>query len=743
MKYIKYKKAQLGNNNYIVKSGDNLSTIAKKHNVSINDIISTNNIKNPDVLSLNQSLVIPKPKVNSVIKKPGYLIKQGDTLYDIAKNNNIGVNELKKANNLTSDTILAGKYLNIPKGLNEQVKDQNKKATQTFKMSNTPIDNRKVVLDYHKNSEDNFSIIDKKTNTLEIYKKGKLYKTINVGLGKNKSDVVTGLGGVKNYNTGAGVYSIASPEEYKYLIEDKHNQKLYGNNITGYKNERGVVQGSFLHQVPEGNEERNKKLQDSNPNNNRFSQGCVNCKKKDYEDYIKNLTPGNKLYILPEEDDNFFEVKNNKINFTTNKNKDIRGYNYTYDDKGNYLSSKVRRDTYQPFKTSKKLSSHILDNRNTQKQFNILSNQKKQLMEDLQLDSDTYDVLANQLMGHIKQETGSGLLKDFGERIINNVMDVIPIGHHTAENSSRGDLQIRYNQIPKNILKKYNVNSPDDLDDIEKAIPIGMFLKKDGLQQVVAKRNKLNNLTRENALDFVPYQYNQAKLLQDPNTNPQKNKYVRNVLNYAKNQLGGQNLPLVKAESKEVFQAPNGNIMKVNNNAPSHDDGILINGNKTSSASYNEGGVIIPANSVLSATHENRDSGDKSYTEADEAIKIKPKELDDYAKMLGFSKINNKKSVSPSKGFELLRNAKIKQADKYLKASDNNDPFIDKYSEASAKANLSLANTLPSDEDIYNLMFDVQETKKNYLNVRKAQLGGAINTGLNIKENGYTYKRKK
>lgn len=210
-----------------------------------------------------------------------------------------------------------------------------------------------------------------------------------------------------------------------------------------------------------------------------------------------------------------------------------------------------------------------------------------------------------------------------------------------------------------------------------------------------------------------------------------------------KKQLGGQDIPLVKAESKEVFQAPNGNIMKVNDNAPSHDDGILINGNKTSSASYNEGGVIIPANSVLSATHENRDSGDKSYTEADEAIKIKPKELDEYAKMLGFSKINNKKSVSPSKGFELLRNAKIKQADKYLKASDNNDPFIDKYTEASAKANLSLANTLPSDEDIYNLMFDVQETKKNYLNVRKAQLGGAINTGLNIKENGYTYKRKK
>lgn len=45
-----------------------------------------------------------------------YKIQQGDTLSGIAGKHNITVAELKKANNLTSDTIIAGKYLYIPDG---------------------------------------------------------------------------------------------------------------------------------------------------------------------------------------------------------------------------------------------------------------------------------------------------------------------------------------------------------------------------------------------------------------------------------------------------------------------------------------------------------------------------------------------------------------------------------------------------------------------------------------------------
>jgi len=541
----KLKKYVYAQNGYSVKSGDTLSAIAKANNIPLESLIKDNNIANSDKLSIGQKLVINKPKDDESYSGKSYRIAKGDTLYDISKKYNVGINQLKKYNNLDSDTIYENKTLKIPKQLQEQVIAKDKKAIPTFK-SNSVVDNEKLIQDYYKSRPDEqYTVLDKKAGKLKTYRGNTLISDINVGTGKNKGDYSTGLGGVKNYYTGAGVYTIADPSEYKQLIDDPYNKKLYGNNIIGYKNENGVIQGSFLHQVPEGNREKELKLEDNNPNNNRFSQGCINCKKKDFESIVKsNVLKNSKLYILPEDDSNFFENKNGKLNFTTNKNKDVRGYNFTYDDKGNYLSNKVRDASYRDFNIDKdKLQSHIFDNRNTAKQYEILKSKKKSLMKDLNLDSDTYDELARQMMGHIKQETGSGYVKDIGERIANNIMDIIPLGKHTAENSSRGDLQIRYNQIPKEILKKYNVNSPDDLDDIEKAIPIGMFLKKDGLQQVISKRNKLPNLTRENLTNFVPYQYNQAKLLQNPNTNPENNKYVKNVLNFANSlkQIGGEN----------------------------------------------------------------------------------------------------------------------------------------------------------------------------------------------------------
>lgn len=179
-------------------------------------------------------------------------------------------------------------------------------------------------------------------------------------------------------------------------------------------------------------------------------------------------------------------------------------------------------------------------------------------------------------------------------------------------------------------------------------------------------------------------------------------------------QIGGKG-NLVNAESKEVFKSPDGQIKKVNNQAPTHDDGVLINEEgQAQSATYNNGGVVIPAQSVLSATHENRDSGDKSYGILDEAIKVKPTELDDYALSLGLKKIKSKSSVSPSKAFELLKDKRDKEADKFLKFKTHS--FSDDYSKASEQANMTMANQLVKDEDLYDYLFQIQELKKNIIN---------------------------
>lgn len=90
---------------YIVKSGDTLYSIAKKYNVSVNDLKSFNNL-NSNIINIGQKLIIPFTNK--------YVVKSGDTLYSIAKSNNITVDELKSVNNLESNLISIGQVLIIP-----------------------------------------------------------------------------------------------------------------------------------------------------------------------------------------------------------------------------------------------------------------------------------------------------------------------------------------------------------------------------------------------------------------------------------------------------------------------------------------------------------------------------------------------------------------------------------------------------------------------------------------------------
>ena len=47
--------------NYVVQSGDTLAIIAGRFGVDVNTIVTANNISNPDLVSVNQALVIPPP----------------------------------------------------------------------------------------------------------------------------------------------------------------------------------------------------------------------------------------------------------------------------------------------------------------------------------------------------------------------------------------------------------------------------------------------------------------------------------------------------------------------------------------------------------------------------------------------------------------------------------------------------------------------------------------------------------
>lgn len=92
---------------YTVLVGDNLTTIAKKLNVTIDHLVNKNNISNPNLLSIGQVL-----KYNS--KKIGYKsyeVKDGDSLWSISKALKVDIDYLIKINGITNPSLVFPKQI--------------------------------------------------------------------------------------------------------------------------------------------------------------------------------------------------------------------------------------------------------------------------------------------------------------------------------------------------------------------------------------------------------------------------------------------------------------------------------------------------------------------------------------------------------------------------------------------------------------------------------------------------------
>lgn len=100
---------QISGNTYIVKPGDSLYSIAKKFNVSVDELKKFNN-KTSNLLSIGEVLEIPNTNTTNQV----YIVKPGDTLYSIARMYNTSVDELKRINNMISNTLTIGMRLLIP-----------------------------------------------------------------------------------------------------------------------------------------------------------------------------------------------------------------------------------------------------------------------------------------------------------------------------------------------------------------------------------------------------------------------------------------------------------------------------------------------------------------------------------------------------------------------------------------------------------------------------------------------------
>lgn len=101
---------------HIVQPGDTIYRIALRYGVSVDEIVSANNLENSWRILIGQELVIPGltvPNDSEVIENPLiagaptiYIVQPGDTLQSIADRHRLTVDQLIRANNITNPNII-------------------------------------------------------------------------------------------------------------------------------------------------------------------------------------------------------------------------------------------------------------------------------------------------------------------------------------------------------------------------------------------------------------------------------------------------------------------------------------------------------------------------------------------------------------------------------------------------------------------------------------------------------------
>ncbi|MDM8150318.1 3D domain-containing protein [Priestia megaterium] len=100
---------------YHVEKGDTLWKVAQKHSVSVDELKDANN--------LTSNIIYPNQELNvATIKEMTHKVQQGNTLWSISQQYGVTVDQIKEWNGLKSDVIYPGEQLKIqsPNGQAQQ-----------------------------------------------------------------------------------------------------------------------------------------------------------------------------------------------------------------------------------------------------------------------------------------------------------------------------------------------------------------------------------------------------------------------------------------------------------------------------------------------------------------------------------------------------------------------------------------------------------------------------------------------
>lgn len=469
-----------------------------------------------------------------------YTVKSGDSLWQIAKNNNISLDQLltynkdKLKGNLNT-VIHPGDQLYVPfaqkryitswQNLNdvnqyeEQVNKNNLQAIQA-----APHENRYAVIDKHNRT---FTIYDSNNNI--IYRTNKIssgasqddYNTVTY---RRNGDIIDGAG---NMSTPAGITVISSRTE------------AFGH--PAFTRARPDENGGI--KILE-----DKKIPDNISSSIHYypyldgSNGCVRVGENAIYDLNDYLDVGTKIYTLPEKSGSRFELRDGKLNYFADSPYGIQeGDRKLWDDYNVYsdrsynplLIERARIDPGEDDITNVPSFKTKLHNENIF--MKAIMDNKEDIQRTFNIDSKTYNMLAQLAMGIAEQETR------FNTSYRKSLKDMIPdfmlnIARGNS-NRSRGATQIKIkgdNKQMQEIYARYGITE-DNLENIYTSA----FATLLRLAYMYNSEVKGRSFTGENNIvvspqDALLYKWmGHNEQLREHTATPELNNYIRNVHNYS------------------------------------------------------------------------------------------------------------------------------------------------------------------------------------------------------------------
>lgn len=563
-----------------------------------------------------------------------YEVKKGDTLWGIAKKTGIHFLDLIEYNKGLGDVnkIQIGQKIKLPPMSSPDNDDDYRNIRKREAELNKSGDNEAIIKSIK--HDKNFAIIDKKAKKIKVYTPdNRLIYTGNVFSGKSGDDYNTitytdDKGGIVNYagnnSTPAGITKISGVGTYHghpSFIRSRYNPK------TGEWDEN--IASSMHYRKNDG------------------TNGCVGLPSDTANDLVNYIGKNSTVYTLPQKEGSRFMLRDGMISFVADNpyGNDKKGdkkrfwddYNVFVDKRYKPIDIDIENSDIEPnvnkasvVDSAKDILRKLVNTGD--KEVNMkayikgIEDSKKAIMKDMNIDSYTYNNLAEIALGIADQESKFGTsLRYYAKNALpDEAIDILKKGRNIISGNpdgktsyrSKGITQIKLkgdNKQLRDIYDKYGIDEDALESPYNSAVATMLRLSNIYTGEVAGRKFKGKDGIEIDPTDAVLYKWSgRNRLLKSESADPSVDEYIGNVRRYANN----FKLRSV-GEEKEVKPEMGGGIMNNKTKTPLFATGGIVEGEDWTSED-----LFNPAYSRQSHRKIDQDARDKRFTEELEQAKM-------------------------------------------------------------------------------------------------------------------------